>query len=405
MEFTNQSLDKMRQQRALYNSQFANWYYGIFKENGGEISRVDVPDFDGATKVKLFPADPSGAIMFNRGERIGSCMDYWVWDKYEKNRLLDLQKVNRCKNRAFCPNCKMLNVARFIHEFRLQMAELSEKYDFYMLTLTVPNCRLDEDGKELSALLEKFPAVFRRLNRKFSAPLLTPSGRRSSQALQDRYFEFAGGVRVLEITYSAENGFHPHYHIVVLVPRAIDEKLLEKNIEGKYSVKRQKVDYKSAVDVQLGKAWTMLWYGLNFRHWDNYDFVPSEKFLRKDGVVCDGVKNLEVDFVPLDEDGIYEVFKYTFKNSDVSSYGVFRAFVYALENKRFRQGFGVLHNLKCDGDEDGEAQPLELDVPEDPAVLVTNEINELITVYRDYRKISRFNKGTELDGVLKNIDD
>lgn len=402
MEFSNKALEKMDAQKAAYNQRFANWYYGLFRENGGELVEKEFVQADGSIIRKWYPSDDFNSTMFNRGDRLSSCMDFWHWHRYERNKVLDLQKVNRCKNKTFCPNCKKLNVARFIHEFRAIMPQL-QNYDFYMVTLTVPSVPMDDAGVALDDAISKFSEKFRKFNRKYSAPRLTPSGKLSSQALQSRYFDLVGGIRVLEITYSEENGFHPHLHCVLLVPKGLDEKYLEKNIEGKYSVKRRQVDRKSLIDCQIGKVWSMIWQDVDFRLWYKVMYNPAEKYLFIDGVESDK-RCLEVDFVPLDDGGIYEVFKYTFKNSDVVNYRVFKNLVYALHHKRIRQGFGLLHNLKCDDFEEGELQSLDLEIEENPTDLMTYEIKSLITEFADYKKVSRFNKG-DLDNVINNISD
>lgn len=391
----------MLNDKGLYNRKYAKWYYRMYLESGGQLRYVDV---DG--KRKLRPVDNCFTnAYFNRAERIDDCMNLWLWDKYDQNKILDLQRVNRCKNRAFCPNCKKLNVSRFIHDFRGIMPKLLDDYDFYMLTLTVPSVHDDGSGKSLNAFLGLLSKKFQDLNRKFTAPLYTPTGKLSSKALRNRYFVMSGGIRVLEITYNHVHGFHPHLHCLVLVPKgSIDSYLLEDAVKGKFSIKRNSYNYWSLVELQIGKAWSMLWYDISFRFWDKYEFDPSVTYM-----TCDGestpYKNLEIDFCPLDDKGIYEIFKYTFKNSDVSNYNVFTSLVRALEHKRLRQGFGLLYNYKCDDDfESGEVQALELEIPEDPEQLLTTEISQLITEYKDYRKISRFNKG-DLGDVANHIKD
>ena len=100
MEFTNDLLLDMEQKKGLYNGKFANWYYQMYIDDGGKIGSKNI---DG--KTILFPevklsndGDKLITSNFNRGSRISSCCDIWVWNKYEKNKILDLQKLNRCKN-------------------------------------------------------------------------------------------------------------------------------------------------------------------------------------------------------------------------------------------------------------------------------------------------------------------
>lgn len=395
MDFTNEVLADMKQKKALYNGKFANWYYGMYKESGGLVKK-----FKSDGRTKLFP---SGGVesYFNRGDRISSCCNLWLWDKYEKNKLLDLKRLNRCKNSRFCPNCKMLNVAKFIHEFKAKIPIL-EDYDLFLLTLTVPseNC----DGVGLSDMITKIYGKFQKLVRKFSADLLTPTGKVSSQALQERFVTFAGGVRVLEVTYSRAAGFHPHLHCVVAIRKgSYNADFLRKIYKGKYSRKSKSFNYKSDIDKQIGKAWTMLWYGLNFRKWDSVAYDINDTYVKIDGVMTE-YKNLEVDFTPMDDGGIFEVFKYTFKSSDVTSFNVFKVLVDGLAYKRIRQGFGILYDLKCDDDNDGEYQDLKLTVEEEPIEILTREFDELLTTFSDYRKVSRFNPEIKKD-IMSNIAD
>lgn len=402
MEFKNKNIAKMKDQKARYNRQFSNWYYGMHQENGGDISCL--VDENGSISWQA-TAGEGGLRYFNRGDRIASCMDFWVWDKYEKNKLLDLQRVNRCKNSRFCPNCKMLNVARFIQEFKKQFPNLVDKYDFYMATFTVPSVPADDNGSILRDTLDKLNYTFKYFSIKYNRPLLTPTGRVAKNAFQSRYATIYGGVRVLEITYN-DKGFHPHFHVILLLPKDVDVGLFEKKYIGKYSNKRKSYNMKSDFDIQISKVWTLLWYGkYSQRNYDSFEYNPAEEYAVFDGDKSDSIKNLECDITPLDDGGIYEVFKYTFKSSEIEDYKVFKNLVYAMENRRIRQGFGELYNMKCDGDEEGEAQPLDLAITEEPQKLLLNEFDDLLTTYADYRKVSRFNKGTELDEFSSIITD
>lgn len=392
----------MKREKEEYNSKFAKWYYAMYQENGGTIEEFDYVDYEREEIRHIMqPKKNTDAKYFNKADRISSCLDFWQWDKYEKNKILDLQKVNRCMNRAFCPNCKMLNVARFIHEFKKQFKQLSELYNFYMLTVTIPSVPADDIGEGLNSLIKTLSKDFTKLFRKFNNDIYTPSGKVSSQALSCRLIKISGGIRVLEVTYNNEAGFHPHYHCILLVPKgSVNPVDLEKNHRGKWSSKRQSFNMKSNIDIQISKAWTMIHYGISFRKWDKVDYDPAEKFIKINDEITD-YKALECDFVELDEDGIYEVFKYTFKNSEITDYRIFKNLVYALENKRFRQGFGVLYNFKCDEEfEEGEEQALILEIEEEPEKLITKEISELLEEFRDYRKISRFSS-VDVDVVKK----
>lgn len=363
MEFTNEVLQDMEFKRVNYNLKYSKWYYSMSEHLGSEKQK-------------------------NRSERIKSCLDIWLWDKYEQNQVLDLQKVNRCNNNRFCPNCKLLDISKFIHKFRKVYEEYRLLgYKFYMLTLTVPSVK----GEDLKDTIDKLNKSFRILTEKYSYDI------NSRKAYKDRLLKIDGGIKVLEITYNPNKGFHPHFHCIIVVKDEIDKELLEKNINGKYSNKRKSINKKSLIDMQIGKLWSMIWYGdkLTKENIDNVNYHPNEIFYDLE----ETKKCLEVDFVELDDKGIYEVFKYTFKDTDIRNYYVFSTLVQALENKRIRQGFGILFNMKCEDIEDGEIQELSLEIEENPVSLLTYEINELITTYRNYKKISRFNR--QVDNNIK----
>lgn len=363
MEFTNEILKDMNLKFKSYNVKYSSWYYGMSKEF-----------FDFNTKYE------------NRSERIANCLNIWNWDMYEKNKLLDLQSVNRCNNNRFCPNCKLLDISKFIHSFRDVYSEYSKLgYKAYMLTLTVPSV----PGSSLRDTLDKLSKSFLKLMQKYTYDI------NDKRSYSDRLIKIEGGIKVLEITYNESKGFHPHYHCVVFSRDNISLSLLDKKIQGKYSNKINDYTYKSYVDLQIGQLWSMIWYGdrLSRKNINNVVYNPKDKFYSKDKKV------LEVDFRELDESGIYEVFKYTFKDTDIKNYYVFKTLVQALENKRIRQGFGILFNMQCEEIEDGELQDLNLEIKENPVSLVTYEINELITTYRSYRKISRFNR--QIDNNIK----
>lgn len=357
MEFTNDILKKMDNKKQKYNNLYGDYYYAMGMQIPEEFKKYQ-----------------------GRSDRIKDCLDLWVWDKYEKNKILDLQSVNYCRNNRFCPNCKLLDISKFIHEFRNHYQNLiPQGYNAYMLTLTIPSV----PGDDLRGTLDKLNKTFRKLVEKFSYD--------DKRAYKDRYIKIDGGIKVLEITFNGLKGFHPHFHCVVLSKDNIDIDLLDKKIQGKFSNKKNDFNYKSAIDLQFGKLWSMLWYGdrLTQKNINSINYNPKEKFYQEDKKV------LEVDFRELDEKGIYEVFKYTVKDTDIENFYVFKTLVSALENKRIRQGFGILLNMQCEDIVLGEMQELELEIEENPSSLHTREINELVTLYRDYKKISRFQPSLE----------
>lgn len=323
-----------------------------------------------------------GVKLKNKSDRINSCLDVWVWDEYQKNKLLDLKKVNRCNNNRFCSNCKTLDAARFIHYIKPQIQKLI--YDDYipmLLTLTVPNC----SGSELVKTLNSMNYTFRKFFEKFNT-----LGR---NAFALRHCRIFGCLRTLEITHNDLNdSYHPHFHCLIFL-KDVDQNLLRKIIKGRYSKKNNAYNYHSKLEIQFMKIWSMLYKKIRLTQ-KNYNLHPDDPF---------DDQNLVIDLRPLDIDGIYEVVKYTVKDVDMTSYKVFKVYVIALENRRIRQTYGDLLDFDEENFDVGEYQELELEIEEDPEQLIVQDITELFTKYKEYKKISRF-QPNGLDETSKLID-
>lgn len=364
MIFTDDILADMNT-RLKYNKKYSKWYYGLSLEfNDSEKNYSE--------RIR------------KRGDKIGSCLDLWLWDKYEINKLLDLKKVNRCMNNRFCPNCKKLDLASTIHNFRIPFNQLLiDGYNPYLLTLTLPNC----SGEELRTIIDHLNSSFRKFFNAFSYDLdgVTTKG------FSERLMKFDAALKVLEITFNSETKlFHPHFHIIIF-SKEYNPSLFVKNIEGAWSNKKNCRLYNSIMDLHISKVWTMCCNKIRLSK-KKYLDMPDNWF---DLYVC--------DIKEMNEKGIYEVLKYTFKDTDVKNYYVFKTLVRALENKRIRQGYGLLYGLKCEGDSDGIVQDLdqflELDKKETPQQLLTKELNDLIKDYHSYKKISRFKSYEDFNNI------
>lgn len=383
MEFTNETIDKIFARKEInedYQRKYY-WFSKLLEEEGLQ-----------AYSEK----------MNKRGENLLNCMDVWWWNEYKVNKILDLQKVNRCKNTRFCPNCRAFELYKFIRNFgRIYSENIRDNYYPYLLTLTIPNVRGEELSETITKLYDSFNRFFKAFNQEIG---------QGKKGYKDRLIYFAGGLRVLEITYNSENNtFHPHLHCLIL-SEEYDQELFRKQYQGEYSYKRKSYNMYSDLDLHLQKIWYMCYNKIRLTK-KNYDNL-TEKYL--------------VDIKELDPKGIYEVIKYTFKDTDVTSNYVFKNLVIALENRRIRQGFGVLRGLKCEDVEDGEKQSIEdyllIDKNEIPVELLfikdydkqekeqkkevlpedkEKDLNALLTpVYKNYKKISRFKS----DEFLNNID-
>lgn len=367
MEYTNEILEEIDGNHKKYNLLYSDFYrYMSYDPKSKLIS---------SKKLRL------------RSGRLKSCMDIWDWNLYRENKLMDLNTVNRCMNNRFCPNCKKMDLARCIHNFRPHFEKLlNEGYTPYLLTLTVPNCQDIELRDYISRLNESFYKLYSKFSYSIDKSQSTTSG------MKFRMLDLDAAFKVLEVTYNVfTDTYHPHFHCIVFSKNDISENDIKKYIQGKYSRKRNKYNLHSNLDIHFAKIWTMIWNNVRLSKKNYYNMTsdPNGDLLM-------------VDFRPMDEKGIYEVMKYTFKDSDIRKYEVFRTLVLALENKRIRQGYGLLFNLKTEFESDGEIQELILEKEESPQQLIVKEIRQLYTTYSDFKKISRFNPS--LKEEFKNID-
>lgn len=359
----------MNEKKAV-NSVFSKYLYGMHLETLDENLSVkynyENEDSDGYS-YNL------GKRYKNRSDRMNDCMNLWLWDAYHKNRVLDLKKVNRCKDSRFCPNCKKFSLASAISNFSPHFHRLlRDGYYPYIMTLTIPNVT----GAELRPTLESLNIAFKKFWIKMSYELTDEK----HAGFTERLMRFEGALKFLEITYNKlTDTYHPHFHCIVF-SKEYDKTIMDKHIEGTYSIKRKQVDLHSHMDMQIMRLWTMCY---------NNKRVSVKNY---DDFVLKGEQAYMCDIRECDNEGIWEVLKYTFKDTDIINYKVFKTFFTALDGRRIRQGHGILYNLNCEDDNGDDDINIEdyLTEKENPVELVTQEIHQLITVYSEYQKISRF---------------
>jgi len=316
-----------------------------------------------------------------KSNRIKDCLNLWVWDKYEKNKILDLQKVNRCMDK-FCTNCRTFGIAKVLHNFRPKFELMLNKgYKPFLMTLTVPNC----SGEDLEATIVKMNKSFKTMFDWFNKEL-----GHKGKGFSKRVIEFKACIKVLEINVQATDHrmYHPHFHVMVFIDgdecyEMVNE--FEKNTIGAYSSKRKSYNMYSYIDVHIQQLWHMAFNNVSLDNFDTYTDLWYELY--------------QADIRPLvDEKGLYEVFKYTFKDKDIYNVRNFSELYFALINKRLRQGYGELYNLKLEED-CGDKIDLVLEIEETPQQLLTKELKTLYTVYQPYQKISRFNAHKDIENI------
>jgi plasmid rolling circle replication initiator protein Rep len=357
VEFTNEKLDKMSEKKLLTNrnAQFIEWLYA-------EQGKKHNPNSD----------QPP------RWERMRDCLNFWAWDAYHENKLLDLQRVNRCKDR-FCPNCRTVSLAKAIIDFAPAFQEMRRKgYNPYLMTLTVPNC----SASELRTTISKMQKAFSKFWRWYNCEI-------GKNGYRYRLFHIPAAIRFLEITKNHdENTFHPHWHLIVFLDGNENPDNFRKIYQGEWSNKRQEFNMLSDADLQIRNMW-----------YRAYNCISVRKDCN-DQYKCD-IREMQ------NENGIYEVFKYVTKDSDIATYTDFKTVYLAIHGKRLRQGYGELFNIQLEpeSEEDGKKEDVLLQYlskkkDESPERLITT-LNNLMQEYMEYRKISRY-KISEIMGHIDN---
>jgi len=75
----------------------------------------------------------------------------------------------------------------------------------------------------------------------------------------------------------------------------------------------------------------------------------------KDNYICD-IRELDMP------KGIFETFKYCFKDVDIKNIDIFRDLFFVLKRKRLRQGYGELYNVKLEENTSGDCIENYLDL-------------------------------------------
>lgn len=320
--------------------------------------------------------------LYNRSERMRDCCNLTVWDKYEKNYLLDLQKINRCKDR-FCPNCRTVALSLALHRFNQPFQNMLEKgYYPFMATFTVPNCHKDD----LQGTIKKMNKAFLKLNRWLSKD--------TKEGFKKRLFKVPAIVKALEITQQKSNSdyYHPHFHCIFFLD-TYDENLFQKYLPDGIHRKTGKTLYLSDADIFLSKLWTFAFDGISVRKWEQLpDSIEYLEDRKRNYYMCD-IREMEMP------GGLYEVFKYCFKDDDIKTKEHMRVLLDCVTGARLRQTYGELYNLDIDSEDDMEKDLCDsienyLEIKETPESVMCKTMRELGEKYSEYVKISRF-KGSE----------
>lgn len=310
--------------------------------------------------------------IYKRAERMSNCLNYWEWDKYPKNKVMNLKVVSRCKD-LFCPNCRTVGIYKALKNFSPHFSLMMTRgYMPCLMTLTVPNIKRELLSEEIGNMNKAFTKLWRWLYRPFTKNGSNHGG------YKNRLFDAKGAVKTIEVAVQKSDYryFNLHYHVIIFIDN-YNENSFNKYIPGGYQYRSNSFIYYSDADIFIQKLWKMA-----------YD----RKIISEFGDVSDSWKdNYICDIRELDmPKGMFEVFKYCFKDVDIKNLDIFRDLFFGLKRKRLRQGYGELYNFKADEGfepEDSIENYLEFK-DETPEVLIHQYINDMTEKYRDYRKVS-----------------
>lgn len=371
MEITNSRIQEMISNKSI-SSRYANWIHFTLDKDAQKLGSRRFKD----TRIKISRAsldkESKVSTKSKRSIRIKDCLSYWNWDMYTENKLLDLKQLRRCKDR-YCLNCRSVNLAKNIVDFYPIFEELKLKsYTPYLLTLTVPNVY----GADLKNTIESMNNAFSKsFWRGFFRDI-------KNGGYHDRLFKMEGAIKVIEVTKNnTTNTFHPHFHFIVFLDGTESEDYFTKCHQGEYNNRTNNYNFISQADLHIREKWTS-------------SYQKFVKFELDHTLLCD-IKKIE------DDKAIYEVFKYTFKDSEINNFSDFAFIFDALHRRRIRQGYGILYNLKLESDIDDESIIDDIKIylnkncDEQPESLTT-KITNLPLEYNNYMKISRFNSSAEI---------
>lgn len=311
--------------------------------------------------------------LYSRSKRILDCMGIWYWDLYRENKVMDLKSVWRCKD-VYCPNCRTVNLSIQVANFKKYFNDMVDYgYMPYFLTLTIPSIEIKDIYFNIDILNKAYYKLWKWLS----------SNR--SNGFGKRLFDCKASMKVLEFTINQERrNCHLHIHSILFIDNYSPD-IFFKEIPGYYRKISQEQVLLSVADIEMSKLWTMAVRNISLSEYGNLDLTGCNETDFK----CD---IRELDFIK----GVYEAFKYSFKDNDLIDYNIFKDVFFGFRGRRMRQSYGKIYkfNLNKDKEIDITKEMAEikeyLDFEEVPELLKTNGVSDILNNYNEYKKVSRF---------------
>ncbi len=331
---------------------------------------------------------------------VKQCFKSSQTNRHDNMRLLDVKNIYVCKNK-FCSNCqKMLQATRLRRMFDV-ITSTETNSELYHIVLTVPNVKDYKLDFTIDTILEALTKLVRyfKLNIKIKGVDFSQYG-------------YLAAFRALEITYNmTDKTYHPHLHCVFALRKNLNFK---KQYINKFSLGKKCKTYFSDFEIFIQKLWRLLVDNITARKHEQAVFDNSKqkkereqaKFIfdynnthihkisepigdvdlanenalafvgkdkqsliaelfkpKKKEITAKRIIKRELDKMGIDDgyscivdlvdqNNIFEVFKYAFKTTDddgqMMSYDVFKVLDTVLKGRRMVQGYGEWYGIQLD---------------------------------------------------------
>lgn len=198
---------------------------------------------------------------------------------YLESQRTTLHSGQFCKAHLLCPVCAIRRGVKTLRNYHERALFLAEKFDFHLVTLTVKN------GPDLHERFTHLKHSFKRLRTRG----------RDGYGVWSRV---AGAIWSTEFTHSEENGWHPHLHMLVAVPKG--EEPIRYGKGSQLALDWQAVTGDSFIvhaarvkgegDDLASSLCEVLKYALKFssldlaKNWDAYLALKGKRLLQSSGV-------------------------------------------------------------------------------------------------------------------------
>ena len=212
-------------------------------------------------------------------QNLYDCASVLTFRHYLEARKTLLHSGQFCKAHLLCPVCAIRRGVKTLRNYHARALHLADRYDFHLVTLTVKN------GEDLHERYSHLKHAFKRL-------------RDRGKKGYGEWSRVAGAIWSTEFTYSPEQGWHPHLHILVAVDKgeapirygkgsqlALDWLAVTKD---SYIVHSARVNGEG--EALAASLCEVLKYALKFadltleKNWDAYLALKGKRLLQSSGV-------------------------------------------------------------------------------------------------------------------------